>query len=287
MNTAFNRSSGRSLRRGLTLVELVVVLVILVALGSMVIPHADTAAEQARTDATNETLRRLRDVIVNQYMPDNKGSVFNSTTFLGATGDATMNYDGMPRLGSINMPPQLVGLFLNPGVQSYNTTTHFGWHGPYLTSGTAVYPGGNPGTAAARGFFNASAFGTAAAAGLTTTSGSTYAGDPTVLDGWGNPIVIVPIFDTSYNQYYYALISAGPGGVLGSAVQAYGALTGTSTSAQYGIAGSNTGVIWSVSTPINATTTVDTTGINGNAPTGARMLTISSTEFYPYWIALQ
>ncbi|HWC89214.1 MAG TPA: prepilin-type N-terminal cleavage/methylation domain-containing protein, partial [Pirellulales bacterium] len=197
-------------RGGLTLVELVVVLVILVALASMIIPHADTAAEQARIDATNETLRRLRDVIVNNYMPDTKGAAFTGTTFGGTSGDASVNFDGLPRMGSLNMPPQIAALFLAPGLQQYNTTTHFGWHGPYLTSSTAVFPGGNPTTAAARGFLPSS--GTSGAFG-SAASGTTYAGDPTVLDAWGNPVVMVPIQDTSYGQYYYALVSAGPTGV--------------------------------------------------------------------------
>ncbi|HEX3657835.1 MAG TPA: prepilin-type N-terminal cleavage/methylation domain-containing protein [Pirellulales bacterium] len=272
-------------RGGLTLVELVVVLVILVALASMIIPHADTAAEQARIDATNETLRRLRDVIVNNYMPDTKGAAFTGTTFSGTTGDGTINYDGMPRMGSLNMPPQMACLFLAPGLQQYNTTTHFGWHGPYLTSGTAVFPGGNPTTAAARGFLPTS--GTSGAFG-NATSGTTYAGDPTVLDAWGNPVVMVPIHDTSYGQYYYALISAGPTGVLGPTVAAYGANAASSyTNTQYGSAGSSTGAIWAVAAPLSATIAVDTTGLNNNAPTGARVLTISAAEYYPYWIPLQ
>lgn len=271
-------------RGGLTLVELVVVLVILVALASMIIPHADTAAEQARIDATNETLRRLRDVIVNNYMPDTKGAAYSGTTFAAVAGDGTVNYDGLPRMGSLKMPPQISALFLAPGLQQYNTTTHFGWHGPYLTSGTAVFPGGNPTTAAARGFLS----GTSTTSAFGTAASGTYPGDPTVLDAWGNPVVMVPIQDTSYGQYYYALISAGPTGVLGTSVAAYGATAASSfTSTQYGSAGSSTGAIWAVATPISATVTVDTTGLNNNAPTGARVLTISAAEYYPYWIPLQ
>lgn len=281
----------RRRRHGLTLVELVVVLVILVALASMIIPHADTAAEQARVDATNETMRRLRDTIVNNYMPDTKGAAYTGATFAGTSGDTTINYDGLPRMGSLNMPPQIVALFLAPGLQQYNTTNHFGWHGPYLTSGTAVFPGGNPTTAAARGFLPST--GTSGAFGNATSvtsgsSGTTYAGDPTVLDAWGNPVVMVPIHDTTYGQYYYALISAGPTGVLGTTVAAYGTTQGTYTSAQYGTPGSSTGMIWAVAAPLAATINVDTTGISGNAPTGARVLTTTlDGTSYPYWMPLQ
>jgi type II secretory pathway pseudopilin PulG len=279
MNTiGFERSCESRRRTGLTLVELVVVLVILVALASMIIPRADTAAEQSRIDATNESLRRLRDVIVNNYVPDTNGAAFSGVNFLGVSGDGTTS-DGMPRNGSVSMPPQLVCLFLNPGLSAYNSTTHFGWHGPYLSSGTSVYPGAGPGTAAARGFLpgssTTSVFGTAAA--TASGGGTAYPGDPTVLDAWGNPIVIVPIHDLSYGQYYYALLSAGPSGTLGPAVSAYNA-------SSLGTAG---GLL---ANAIQATISVDTTGlsgISGVAPSGARVLTISSTEYYPYWMPLQ
>lgn len=275
---------GNAVRSGLTLVELVVVLVILVALASMIIPRADIITEQSRIDATNQNLLRLRDVIVNHYVPDTNGAAFTGTTFLSTTGDGTANGDGMPRFASINAPPQLVALFLNPGLQTYNSTTHFGWNGPYLNTGTAVYPGGSPSTAALRGFLSStsttsSAFGTAA--------GTSYPGDPTVLDAWGNPIVMLPIQDLSYGQYYYALVSAGPSGTLGTTAAAYGALQPPYTAAHYFNTNSS---IWAVTTPIQATITVDTTGVSGVsgiAPSGARVLTISSTEFYPYWIPLQ
>jgi prepilin-type N-terminal cleavage/methylation domain-containing protein len=279
--------SRRERRRGLTLVELVVVLVIIVALASIVIPRADTAAEQGRVDATNATLARLREVILNRYMPDTKGAAFVETTYSGSSGDGTINYDGLPRMGSFNMPPQLVPMFLAPGLSVYNTSSHSGWHGPYIASGTAVFPGANPSTAGARGFLS-SASGTSGAFG--NANNGSYPGDPTSLDAWGNPIVMVPIYDTTYNQYYYALISAGPSGMLGTvatpgAVAAYGGTQGPYASTQYtSTSGSS---IYAVTTPISATIAVDTTGLNGNAPTGARVLTISTTEYYPYWIPLQ
>jgi type II secretory pathway pseudopilin PulG len=274
------KPSGRGgSRTGLTLVELVVVLVIMVALASIVIPRADTSAEQSRIDATIETLRRLRDVIVNSYVPDTNGAAFTGANFLGVVGDGTTS-DGLPRNGSLAMPPQLVCLFLNPGLSAYNSATHFGWRGPYLTSGTAVYPGASPGTATLRGFLPSSSttsvFGTAATAASGTVIA--YPGDPTVLDAWGNPVVIVPVHDLSYNQYYYALLSAGPSGVLGPLVSAYNNATGLSAASGL------------LANAIPATISVDTTGLSGIAgvaPTGSRVLTISTTEYYPYWTPLQ
>jgi len=273
----------RRRRGGLTLVELVVVLVIMVALASIVIPRADTAAEQGRTDATNATLSRLREVIVNRYVPDTRGAAYSGTDFLGNLGDLTLNYDGMPRTHSLNTPPQLAAMFLAPGLSPYTMASHSGWNGPYIASGTGVFPGANPSTAGARGFLPTS--GTSGAFG--NANNGSYPGDPTSLDAWGNPVVMVPIYDTTYNQYYYALISAGPSGVLGPVVAAYGALQPPYTSAApyKGMSGC---AIYSVVAPISATITVDNAGLNGNAPTGARVLTITpTTEYYPYWIPLQ
>jgi hypothetical protein len=65
------------------------------------------------------------------------------------------------------------------------------------------YPGANP-DPGARGFPNS-------ASGNYGDYGN-Y-GDPTVLDGWGNPIVIVLVTDQT-GQQYYILLSAGPTGVL-------------------------------------------------------------------------
>ena len=274
--------SRRNRRAGLTLVELVVVLVILVALASIVIPRADTAAEQGASDATNATLARLKEVIVNRYMPDTKGAAFVGTTYSGGSGDTTINYDGLPRMGSFNMPPQLVAMFLAPGLSAYNTSSHSGWHGPYITSSTAVFPGANPSTAAARGFLSTS--GTSGAFG--NAANGTYPGDPTVLDAWGNPIVMVPIFDTSYNQYYYALISAGPSGMLGPAVATYGALQGTSTSRSIpALAAAR-----SIRCPHRSARRSRSIppGLTATPRPAARVLTITAgTEYYPYWMPLQ
>jgi hypothetical protein len=135
-------------------------------------------------------------------------------------------------------------------------------------------------------------------------------GDPTPLDAWGNPIVLVPIYDNtpggpSQGQYYYVLISAGstdslrPSGTLGTAVAAYGALQGPYTSTQYPPTGTpyaGSAPIWAVTTPLQATVTssnATSTGNLDNASYGP-ILTISpdnpgysTTEQYTYWLPLK
>jgi hypothetical protein len=99
----------------------------------------------------------------------------------------------------------LVWLFQNPASEygystnatSYNAAASLGWNGPYLSSGMGNYPGVNANPAAR---------------GVAAGPYGNY-GDPTVLDGWGNPIVIVLVTDQT-GQQYYILLSAGPSGIL-------------------------------------------------------------------------
>lgn len=209
--TSIRRRSGliHEYRAGLTLVELVVVMVILVALAGIALPLVGTVSDQARIDATNASLHRLQNVILNQYVPDMKGA----DIWAGLAASPVYNPDGLPRYASTAFstgvsPPQLEYLFVNPAYESssargatlnsYNSVTRLGWKGPYLTSGLGTYPGANA---------------LAASAGFTSAYGAT--GDQTVLDGWGNPIVIVPALDSAGNEYHI-LLSTGSGGSLTS-----------------------------------------------------------------------
>lgn len=210
--TSIRRRSGliHEYRAGLTLVELVVVMVILVALAGIALPLVGTVSDQARIDATNASLHRLQNVILNQYVPDMKGA--DIWAGLNPSGPV-IDPDGMPRSASTTAPnvPQLINLFVNPAngttANSYNSVSRLGWKGPYLTSGLSMYPGVNS---------------AAASEGFIATYGAT--GDQTVIDGWGNPIVIVPVEDTTSAspQYYHVLLSAGPTGSLLSLNSAYG-----------------------------------------------------------------
>lgn len=94
-------------------------------------------------------------------------------------------------------PVTLKDLFVNPfastdPLATFNRDTGRGWHGPYLIPSGSSYP---------NNFTN------------------TYtAGDPAILDAWGQPIVIqIPDptqFGTAASQSFIRLISAGPDGTV-------------------------------------------------------------------------
>jgi type II secretory pathway pseudopilin PulG len=196
-NRIASRRFGSRWRSALTLVELVVVMVVLVALSGILIPMFGNLTYQSKMGATMETLRRLQELIRVRYVSDMGGVFLTQGTPPGA------NPDGLPR-ATPTAAPQMKYLYVDPNAGTtsagFNATTGLGWNGPYMLGGQGVYPGMNP-NAAANGF--GSVFGSV--------------GDPTPLDGWGNPIVLVQITDQT-NSTYYVVLSAGQTEKLGEAI---------------------------------------------------------------------
>ncbi|MEO1525750.1 MAG: prepilin-type N-terminal cleavage/methylation domain-containing protein [Planctomycetota bacterium] len=168
-------------RRGLTLLELLLVLVILTALGTMLIPSLSWMGERSQRLATQENLRRLREVIVNQYEVD-MGSLPRPRSDLFSGGAPTrMNH------------PQLVYLFVNPDTHedgdpsndfNIEGTVLVGrrWQGPYLQhAGLEYYANDVDGSLAT---------GTNFTVRYGVGNETTRVGDPAVTDAWGHPIVI-------------------------------------------------------------------------------------------------
>jgi type II secretory pathway pseudopilin PulG len=162
----------------------VVVLLILVVLAGLLVPQFSTLADDAHAVATRETLRQTRDAILSRYAADMRGVLVrdrdaNPLTF-DAVEQGAPGADDTPLLPATRaLGPQLLFLFVNP--HTYSTASTFdpllgrGWRGPYVMSHGAVYPGHDPATAAARGF----------------TSAYGEPGDATLLDAWGNPVVLI------------------------------------------------------------------------------------------------
>lgn len=197
-------------RIGLTLMELTAVLVIIVALAALLIPLVGSASSDARDRVTTDNMNALRDVILGKYRSDMKEDVLAPYRGMAVTRPPVLPRPGY--FGKNNAParpdrPQLRYLFINPetyvapGVpestlQSYAPLTGRGWRGPYLMQSGAMYTV-DPG----RGF--------------TTDYGES--GDPAVMDGWHNPIVLTEtlIEDTpAYYTWRVELHSAGPNGIL-------------------------------------------------------------------------
>lgn len=194
-------------RRALTLLELVVVLVVLAALAAMIVPLVSGPTEDVRKQATLTTLSELQQVIMNRYKLDmngvlpfeDDGNSFDELVWQGLPGPTVDNTDGRAWL-------QLKYLFDAPSSSAtYTYVTGRGWRGPYLLSGRGNYPGIDlQEDAPDRGF--------------TTRYGvpkaDPFIGDPTVLDGWGNPIVIDFVTDKNGNSNMLAIVSAGTDGRL-------------------------------------------------------------------------
>jgi prepilin-type N-terminal cleavage/methylation domain-containing protein len=215
-------------RRGLTLLELLVVLAILISLATIVVPVISMFGGKSQEVATRENLLRLQDLLVNRYIPDLGGGTYVSV------GSGVNPYKGT-RIGNMvaNLPapgavgyaeratyhPQLRYLFVNPDDSVYPETMNWvpnltalatrRWQGPYIrhTGGAykihvdGVIDGIDP--------------------SFTTVYGED--GDPTVFDAWGRPIVIqVPTGTDSGAESitnepgvnFARLVSAGPDGVI-------------------------------------------------------------------------
>ena len=121
--TSFNpsRTASHRRQRGLTLLELVVVVALLVVLAGFIIPLAAGQIDKARTTATNANLVLIRDAIM-------------------GTSDKPGYYSDTGQF-----PRTLKDLFINPFASTdplamFNRDTGRGWHGPYLIPTGSTYP---------------------------------------------------------------------------------------------------------------------------------------------------
>lgn len=183
---------GRAGRDGLTLLELTVVLVIMVALAGVMIPLVGTESARAREDATRSTLTALRAAVI-QYWNDR---------VLEGSQRLLRPMDPSPDGRAVNSP-QLHFLMVNPGEwdefdQKYLPTFRFdsqyrvGWRGPYMREATGFYSVNVP-------------------QGFTTRYGRDD--DAAFLDAWGRPVVIQHP-GTINGVQDVRLVSAGPDGVI-------------------------------------------------------------------------
>lgn len=167
-----------SKRRGLTLVELVVVLTILVALGSMVIPVMSSTGQRSSDTTTDATLVAVRDAM---------GQWWSDTKYVALPGTPASVATEAQRF-------QVRWLFENPvtgnSAAGFDPDTQIGWNGPYLIDQTGEYA-------------------VNVASGFTTTYGAD--GDPAAIDSWtGSPVVIQAIDTGTF--WDVRIVSAGPDG---------------------------------------------------------------------------
>jgi len=185
---------------GLTLIELVVVLVVLVAVGALLVPLIGNQPEDARATATNETMNRIRDAISgpNGYATTMKHALDTSSTNIGyATGLPWPSATDV--LGGRADHPQLQFLYVEPSsIEPYDPNYKVGWRDAWLD----IASPGRYVVDATRGF----------------SADYGQEDDSAPLDGWANPIVIQLPSDPSetFEDEVLAvrLVSAGPNGVI-------------------------------------------------------------------------
>jgi prepilin-type N-terminal cleavage/methylation domain-containing protein len=187
-------------RRGLTLLELLVVLTILIALGTLIVPMIGGFGRKSQQLATWENLARLRDLIVDRYAADMDGDLPRPAAVeLGSGAHQRKNH------------PQLRYLFINPDTRDITPTpnatmlSNRRWQGPYVKHGGARYR-----------LDTDNNFTDTYGLGDDTTTG--IGGDPIVVDAWGRPIVIQEpsthgaFTPDATDRTYTRLVSAGPNG---------------------------------------------------------------------------
>ncbi|MEM9446550.1 MAG: hypothetical protein AAGA18_14490 [Verrucomicrobiota bacterium] len=169
---------ARACYRGLTLIELLVVLIILIGIGSILIPTlssevtvrgADGESREASEVVTLQTMRTIREALIG-----------TSTTDLGYRRD----------LGTL--PSRIGGLVENiDGELDFSPSTGRGWNGPYLQHEGIRY----------NAFIETGD-------DFPTTPAAIF-NDPAMLDGWGKPILL-----QQPDTLNARLVSAGPNRIL-------------------------------------------------------------------------
>lgn len=176
--TSSNSSRRSCLRHGLTLVELLIVLLVLIAVAAVIVPNVTDLRlgfsgdrKTPKEIATTQTLLQVRAAI------------------LGENGQKGLWTDLGGR--DADLPQKIAELFVSrAGWAAYDPDTRRGWRGPYLMDNGARY-------------------------GVNDAYGSIS--DPAVLDGWGRPIVIQfptsPVTEPE-RSLNVRLVSAGENGVI-------------------------------------------------------------------------
>jgi prepilin-type N-terminal cleavage/methylation domain-containing protein len=177
----------KTLQRGVTLLELSVVLLILVALAGLVAPYVGGIGSTASCQTTDATMHAVKEAIMGGTMGagfygDTLGQLPRDRYF--ATG-YNLNYlftrdDGLDNDGDGNWPSSDGKTNVDPDDEwrAYNAKTSMGWRGPYLQSGGAAVP------ASLGNGFSDTVTTRKVHIAIDANAGSQ------VLDAWGRPLVL-------------------------------------------------------------------------------------------------
>ena len=182
------------IEKGMTLIELTVVLLVLIALAGVAIPYVSGTGRMAMCQATDATMQAVKEAI----MGGGAGAGFYGDTL----GD-------FPKQTKAGTNYNLKYLFIQPDVapagwSQYNPKTAVGWRGPYFMAGRIPDSGID-------GSFSSVYHPT------TNTSGKVHSdindsANAQVMDAWNRPIVLQIPYSIGVPQLNSArLVSAGPG----------------------------------------------------------------------------
>lgn len=178
------------------MVELLAVIVVLATVAGFVVAAFDAAHESSAEALTRATLRSCRDAIVGVERPGRS-----------AANGFRHDLRAMPRTIAdlLRAPP-----WAPADDQQFDFAKGVGWRGPYLRAPTEAYAWSSASGGATSGF--------------TALYGEP--GEPTVLDGWGRPIVLQrPDPDglgvDAIDDRHLRLVSAGPDAELDTPPGAY------------------------------------------------------------------
>jgi type II secretory pathway pseudopilin PulG len=188
---------------GMTLLEITVVLLVLIALAGLVVPYVGGTGSAAMCKATDATLQAVKQAIMGGaagpgYYADTLGS------YPSDRGDTDYNLKYLFVAGDGNGADPVADW------PDYSPKTGVGWRGPYLLTGRVI---NGPLNASFGTVFNPDTPATTAYVhvDITTDTGSQ------VFDGWHRPIILqIPYFDNAPQPDYARLVSAGPGSGLKS-----------------------------------------------------------------------
>lgn len=124
MDFIVRSKSDRLDRRGFTLIELVIVIVVLGILAAFAFPRFTTMSASAKIAATKEEMNTLKRAIVGNPAAT-AGGEYVDRGFEGDVGFA---------------PTRLLDLAAKPdSVAVYDKLTRLGWNGPYIDSANGLY----------------------------------------------------------------------------------------------------------------------------------------------------
>ena len=124
MRDTLGTTNGLLDRRGFTLVELVIVIVVLGILAAFALPRFGSMSNSSKIAATKEEMVSLKRAIIGNPSAV-AGGQYIDRGFEGDVGFA---------------PSRLQDLAIKPdSISAYNQLTRLGWNGPYIDSSNGLY----------------------------------------------------------------------------------------------------------------------------------------------------